>query len=55
VDFELSKEQKEIKARAAAFVEEVCRPLEESWGIDDYAVPHDIFVKGGAQIPRVRI
>lgn len=44
VDFELSREQRDIKARAAAFVEEVCRPLEDSWGVDDYAVPHDIFM-----------
>jgi hypothetical protein len=38
MDFELSKEQQEIKDRAAAFVEEACRPLEQSWGNDDYAV-----------------
>ncbi|MCG6203397.1 acyl-CoA dehydrogenase family protein [Rhodopseudomonas sp. HC1] len=44
MDFELSKEQQEIKARAAAFVEEVCRPLEDSWGIDDYAVAHDVLM-----------
>jgi alkylation response protein AidB-like acyl-CoA dehydrogenase len=44
MDFELSKEQREIKGRAAAFVEEVCRPLEATWGVDDYAVPHDVFM-----------
>jgi alkylation response protein AidB-like acyl-CoA dehydrogenase len=44
MDFELSKEQREIKARASAFVDDVCRPLEDMWGIDDYAVPHDIFM-----------
>ena len=44
MNFDLSPEQKEIKARAAAFVAEVCRPLEDSWGIDDYAVPEDVFM-----------
>ena len=27
-----------------AFVAEVCRPLEDTWGIDDYAVPEDTFM-----------
>jgi alkylation response protein AidB-like acyl-CoA dehydrogenase len=44
MDFDLSKAQLEIKGRAAAFVEEVCRPLEADWGVDDYQVPHDIFM-----------
>ncbi len=25
-------------------MDEVCRPLEDRWGTDDYAVPHDIFM-----------
>ena len=44
VDFDLSKEQLDIKHRAAAFVAEVCKPLEASWGINDYDVPTDIFM-----------
>jgi alkylation response protein AidB-like acyl-CoA dehydrogenase len=44
MDFELSKEQKDIKSRAGVIVEEVCRPLEESWGTDYYKVPHDVFM-----------
>jgi alkylation response protein AidB-like acyl-CoA dehydrogenase len=36
VNFELTPEQLQIKQRAAAFVEEVCRPLEAEWGVDDY-------------------
>lgn len=44
MDFELSAEQAEIKRRAAAFVDEVCRPLEDSWGVDDYQVPHEIIM-----------
>jgi alkylation response protein AidB-like acyl-CoA dehydrogenase len=36
MDFELTAQQKAVKARAAAFVEEVCRPLEDAWPLDDY-------------------
>ncbi|WP_313805860.1 acyl-CoA dehydrogenase family protein [Sphingobium sp.] len=42
--FDLSDEEKEIKARAAAFVDEVCKPLEDRWAFDDYDMPaEDLF------------
>lgn len=44
MDFELSRDQLEIKARASAFVEDVCRPLESTWGVNDYEVPHAVFM-----------
>ena len=44
MNFDLTPEQKEIKGRATAFVNDVCRPLEETWGMDDYAVPEDTFM-----------
>lgn len=43
MDYELSKEQREIQDRARQFVKEVCEPLEASWGPDDYAVPLENF------------
>ena len=42
--FQLSAEQQEIKARATAFVDEVCRPLEDTWAYDDYDVDPDVVV-----------
>lgn len=35
MDFELTPEQQAVKARATAFVDEVCKPLEDSWAYDD--------------------
>ena len=42
MDFELTKEQEEVKARAATFIKEVCDPLEDKWAADDYDMDPDI-------------
>jgi len=42
--FELTDGQKAAKARATAFVEEVCRPLEDEWPADDYEADPDVVV-----------
>jgi len=39
MDFQLSKEQQEIKERASIFVEKECRPLEADWPLSDYDAP----------------
>src|SRR5262249_7206855 len=42
--FELTAEQEATKARAAAFVAEVCRPLEDQWPYDDYDADPDVIM-----------
>ena len=43
--FDLTPEQEAAKARAAAFVEEVCRPLEGDWPYDDYDVDPSVVME----------
>lgn len=44
MEFQLSPAQQAVKARAAAFVKEVCRPLEDSWALDDYDMDPDVLM-----------
>ncbi len=43
--WELTVEQQAIKERAAAFVSEVCRPLEGEWAYDDYDMDPDVVME----------
>jgi alkylation response protein AidB-like acyl-CoA dehydrogenase len=42
--FQMTAEQKAARARATAFVEEVCRPLEDAWPYDDYDADPDVIM-----------
>ena len=44
MNFDLSPAQEAVRDRARAFVDEVCRPLEAKWGVNDFDVPVDIFM-----------
>jgi alkylation response protein AidB-like acyl-CoA dehydrogenase len=42
--FELTAQEQAAKRRATAFVEEVCRPLEDKWPCDDYDVDPNVIM-----------
>jgi len=42
--FGMTADQEAAKARATAFVQEVCRPLEDEWPYDDYDVDPDVIM-----------